>query len=614
MKRLLLAGSVLTLALVPALANASIDDTTLVSRADGVAGEAANGDAGTAPAISGDGRFVAFVSAADNLSTADNDSVQNVFLRDTQAQTTTLISRATGPGGPGADADSFTPSLSSDGRYVAFASLATNLSDQDADTTRDIFVRDIQMETTTLVSRADISVGEAAGTSHSFNPSIDDSGNLVAFDSASDNLSPDDMDGTSDVYVRDISAGTTTLVSRANGFGSSANAPGNGNSRRPSISANGQRIAFDSEADNLSADDNDAVRNIYVREPRFQFTQHLSRTTASGFVSEPADGDSTGATLSSDGSVVTFMSLARNLSAVNPASQAPQVFKRKITAEETTLVSRAAGADGAPADRASFRARPSADGRYIAFSSMGDNLSDQDGPLKDVFVRDTVENRTALVSRATGPSGAAGAGNSFSPAISGSGLLVAFCSDADNISAQDNDAYVNLFTRELAAGLPAPVVLPDLGSNDHGGHGGTDGHSAADHTAAGHSADHSAGAGHAHAPAGNVKLSGGILFADRRQDINKLFVYVTIHEHGKILLEGGIRMPGRASRTYSFRPVKRTLAPHILRKMRLKLSARSLRAVKRALRNRKLNARIKLTAVGDSGKREVARRTIRLKP
>jgi Tol biopolymer transport system component len=612
MKRLLLAGSVLMLALVPALANASIDDTTLINRADGVAGEAANGDAGTAPAISGDGRFVAFVSGADNLSAADNDSVQNVFLRDTQAQTTTLISRTTGPDGPGADADSFTPSLSSDGRYVAFASLATNLSDQDADPTRDIFVRDTLMETTTLVSRADISVGEAAGAGHSFNPSIDDSGNLVAFDSASDNLSPDDTDGTSDVYVRNISAGTTTLVSRANG-GSGANAPGNGNSRRPSISANGQRVAFESEADNLSADDNDAVRNIYVREPRFQFTQHVSRTTATGFVSEPADGDSTGATLSSDGSVVTFMSVARNLSTVNPASQAPEVFKRKITAEETTLVSRAAGADGAPANRASFRARPSADGRYIVFASIGDNLSDQDGPLNDVFVRDTVENRTALVSRAAGASGAAGAGNSFSPAISGSGLLVAFCSDADNLSAQDNDAYVNVFTRELAAGLPAPVILPDLGSNDHSGHDGTGGHSAADHTAAGHSADHSAGAGHAHAPAGNVKLSGGILFADKKQAVDRLFVYVTIHEAGNILLEGGIRLPGSASRTYSFRRVKRKLAPHILRKIRLKLSSRSLRSVKRALRHRKLNARIKLTAVGETGNRQTARRTIRLK-
>jgi Tol biopolymer transport system component len=614
MKGLLLAGSVLMLALVPGLASAAIDDTALVSRASGIAGEAANGDAGAYPAISGDGRFVAFVSGADNLSSADDDSVQNVFLRDTQTQTTTLISRATGPDGPGADADSFTPSLSSDGRYVAFASPAINLSDQDADLTRDIFVRDTLMDTTTLVSRADISVGGAAGVSDSFNPSISDSGNEIAFDSAADNLSLDDMDGTRDVFVRDVSAGTTSLVSRANGLDANPNAPGNGNSSRPSISANGQRIAFQSDADNLSADDNDAVRNIYVREPRFQFTQHVSRTTATGFVSDPADGDSFGAALSGDGSVVAFTSVARNLSGANAPSNATQVFKRRITEEETTLVSRAAGADGAPADRSSVRARVSADGRYIAFASNGDNLSDQDGPLTDVFVRDTVENRTALVSRATGASGAAGSGNSSSPSISGSGLLVVFCSDADNLSAEDNDSYVNLFERELAPGLPAPVIVPDLGSNDHSGHGGADGHSAADHAAAGHPADHSAGAGHSHAPAGNAKLSGGILFADKKQDIDKLFVFVTIHEHGKILLEGGIRLPGRASRTYSFRPVKRTLAPHLLRKMRLKLSGRSLRVVKRALRHRKLTARVKLTAVGDSGERQVARRTIRLKP
>jgi hypothetical protein len=234
----------------------------------------------------------------------------------------------------------------------------------------------------------------------------------------------------------------------------------------------------------------------------------------------------------------------------------------------------------------------------------------------DVFARDTVDQRTALVSRATGASGAAAAGGSFGEVISSDGLHVAFLSAADNLSAEDNDAYLNLFTRELAPGLPEVVVGPDLGNNDHSQHGGTDGHadhSAADHSVADHAGHSGTTPGHSHAPtAGGVLPSGGILFADKAQDIDKLFVYVTIHETGRIVLGGSVRIPG-ASRSYRFKSVKRKLEPHILRKIRLKLSRHALRTVKRALRHRKLMARIKLTATSDDGTRQIARRSIRLR-
>ena len=557
--------------------------------------------------MSADGRFVAFASAADNLSSVDNDSINNLFLRDTQAGTTTLISRASGVDGAPADADSLRPSISSDGRYVAFASAATNLSDEDVDPVSDIFVRDTQMNTTTLVSRRD-GVAGAAGAADSHYPSISDAGTKVAFHSAADNLSDEDTDGTSDVFLRDTAAGTTTLVSRQHG---TAGVAADGNSLRPSISASGQRVAFESDADNLSTDDDDSLQNIFVRDPRFRSTWLASRTTSTGFVSFGADGDSKEAALSADGSVVVFTSLARNLSAVNATQPVTQIFKREISEERTTLVSRAGGVDGAPAEGASVRPRVSLEGRYVAFSSYAANLSDQDGPLVDVFARDTVDQRTALVSRASGASGAAADGGSFGEVISSDGLHVVFLSNADNLSTEDNDAFLNLFTRELAAGLPEPVIEPDLGNNDHGAHGG-EAHSGTDHAAAGHSPAHS-GTGHAHTPA-NVRLGGGILFASKVQDIDELFVFVTIHEAGRIVLGGTVRMPGRASRTYRFKPLKRKLQPHILRKMRLKLSRQSLRTVKRTLKHKRLKARIKLTAVSDSGKRQIVRRTIRLRP
>jgi hypothetical protein len=112
-----------------------------------------------------------------------------------------------------------------------------------------------------------------------------------------------------------------------------------------------------------------------------------------------------------------------------------------------------------------------------------------------------------------------------------------------------------------------------------------------------------------------VVLKGGILFADARQRIDKLFVYVTIHERGTILLQGTVRIPGRAARALRFKTVRRTLDPHILRKVRLLLARPALRAVKRRLRRgRKIQARVKLTAVGKTGTRQTARRTIRLRP
>ena len=128
---------VVTVALVAAIglavpAQAAPNDLTLISRASGPTGPAANDHADRA-SVSADGRFVVFVSGADNLSAEDNDGVANVFVRDLQAGTTTFVSRADGATGVGADADSTGPTISADGRFVAFASTAVNLSNEDGD-------------------------------------------------------------------------------------------------------------------------------------------------------------------------------------------------------------------------------------------------------------------------------------------------------------------------------------------------------------------------------------------------------------------------------------------------------------------------------------------------
>jgi hypothetical protein len=163
-------------------------------------GPKGNGDS-YADSVSADGRFVVFDSAATNLSPDDSDGFTDVYVRDLQTNTTTLVSRAGGVSGAKGNGNSGAPAISADGRFVAFTSDATNLSPDDGDTTSDVYVRDLQTNTTTLVSRAS-GVAGAKGRL-SFAPAISADGRFVAFYSFT-RLSPDDGDGIWDVYVRDL--------------------------------------------------------------------------------------------------------------------------------------------------------------------------------------------------------------------------------------------------------------------------------------------------------------------------------------------------------------------------------------------------------------------------
>ncbi len=242
---------------LPALA--ATDDLDLVSRATG--GAPADW-ASPVQAISGDGRHVAFTSFADNLSAEDDNAFGNIFARDVQARTTTLVSRAAGPGGTAADGGSNVPAMSADGRHVAFESSADNLSGEDDNVAADIFVRDLQAGTTTLVSRA-AGAGGAGSDAGSFAPAISADGRHVAFESDADNLSGEDLNTARNVFARDLQAGTTTLVSRVGGPGGGG---AFGASSAAAISADGRHVAFVSDAPNLSADDVNGVANVFVRD------------------------------------------------------------------------------------------------------------------------------------------------------------------------------------------------------------------------------------------------------------------------------------------------------------------------------------------------------------
>ena len=392
---LLAAGAVVAGAL--AANGDGVLDTTLASRATGAAGAVGAGGS-SQPSISAGGRYVAFASNAGNLDPDSDDAVTDVFVRDLQANTTTLVSRAGGAAGAVGDGSSFDPSISADGRYLAFASIADNLDPDSDDAVGDVFVRDLQANTTTLVSRATGAAG-TVGDGGSFDPpSISADGRHVAFTSFAGNLDPDSDDAVFDVFVRDLQANTTTLASRADG---PAGTVGDRGSFAPSISADGRHVAFASLAGKLDKESDSAVADVFVRELQANTTTLASR--AGGAAGAVGDGSSLDPSISADGRQVAFESDADNL---DPDSDdaVRDIFVRDLQVNATTLSSRATGAAGAVGDSGSRDPSISPEGRQVAFGSVAGNLDpDSNDAVGDVFVRELVDPLTAVPPPGPGP-------------------------------------------------------------------------------------------------------------------------------------------------------------------------------------------------------------------
>jgi Tol biopolymer transport system component len=158
--------------------------------------------------VSATGQYVAFTSLASDLVPGDGNAKEDVFLRDVVAGTTTRVSVDTGGGDANGISDS--PAISTKGRYVAFVSFASDLVPGDGNGIDDVFVRDLVAGTTTRVS-VDTAGGDANGTS--YNPSVSTTGRYIAFQSSASDLVPGDGNSMYDVFVRDMVAGTTARVS-----------------------------------------------------------------------------------------------------------------------------------------------------------------------------------------------------------------------------------------------------------------------------------------------------------------------------------------------------------------------------------------------------------------
>lgn len=350
--------------------------------------------------------------------------------------TTKLISVSSASSTTASNGSCATPSISGNGRYVVFSSIATDLVTNDTNNCSDIFVRDLVNSTTTRISVSDSGV---QGNGDSIHPVISADGKYIAYESTATNIVSGGLIGYSHVYLYNVSTGKTARVSV-----SSSGTVGNGSSFYPSISADGRYVAFQSDATNLVTGDTNFRTDVFVRDCTGGTTERDSVTSSGGQVTT---GDSSRPFISYSGRYVVFQSNANTL-VTGDTNLYSDIFLRDRTLGTTERVSltyqgtQATGGD-------SVNPSVSADGRYVAFASGATNLiaNDLNANVK-IFVRDRQSATTNVESVATG--GTVGVnGTSANPMMSADGAYVAFQSGAINLVANDNNGCIDAFIHAL---------------------------------------------------------------------------------------------------------------------------------------------------------------------
>jgi len=419
----ILAGA---LALLAPAAGASAGTTERVSVDSG--GNEANGESRFRPAISADGSFVAFTSFATNLVPADGNRTMDVFVHDRSTGVTERVS-VDGAGNQG-DRSSYDPSISADGRFVAFASSATNLVPGDAGWRDDVFVHD---RWTGATERVSVDSAGNPGDDSSYSPSISADGRFVAFRSRATNLVAGDTNGSIDVFVHDRWTGATERVS-VDSDGNQATgdrySPAIADCYNPALSADGRFVAFASLAANLVPGDTNGSMDVFVHDRQTGTTERVSVDSAGtemSYSDHPA--------ISADGRFVTFDTVYG-------------VFVRDRWTGSTDLVSPrpVAAMDG------SSLPSISADGRFVVFWLTGRYSTGVD----DVLVYDRQTGTTERVG--VDSSSTLTNGKRYGPAISADGSFVAFNSAATDLVVGDSNNLIDVFVhdRRRAAADTAP--------------------------------------------------------------------------------------------------------------------------------------------------------------
>lgn len=421
------------------------------------------------PALSSDGRYVAFSSFASNLSddpvVTDANGVSDVFLQDRIAGEMLLVSSARN--GAQGNAASSQPDVSDDGEFVAYQSAASNLITEDTNEASDIFRFDVADGRTIRVSVANNGT-QSNGESGVGGPSMSADGNVVAFASDATNLVPGDTNGASDIFVRDIAAGTTRRVSV-----SSSGAQANGPSYMGAISGDGNFVVFSSSADNLVAGDTNGTQDVLIRNLSTGNTTLVSLSTTG----VEGNSDSLSPAVSSDGRYVAFVSYATNL------VQGDDNFRTDVLLRDrqagTTLLASRAQLDGTVAVGTSFDPAVStfttnAGGTHVlvAFASNAPDIWPSDNPppagTTQIYEYDPMAATMSRLSVTDDEQW--GIGSSSATDLSADGYFAAFRSTSTNLGENGGSAYGDVFSHQWTQSRtkceseerskPFPIPLP----------------------------------------------------------------------------------------------------------------------------------------------------------
>jgi Tol biopolymer transport system component len=448
MRRACAAMVLVSLGSVSTLADHTVDRDARLVAAQGVGADAI--DTLRPAALSENGRLIAFVSR--HRESPQRNSRQNVYVLD---RSTGLITQESiGSDGTHPDGDSQSPSLSSDGSALAFETIASNLQSADGRVgQRKVIVRNrrngvLRSPRGVYGERPDGDTGE---------PVVSADGHFLAFTSDASNLvpGPDANGGQTDIFLWRLEDGSITRVS----VDTRGRQPPVGASHSPSVSRDGELVAFVSTA-RLAPEDANDVTDVYLRDVGRGATVLVSR----GVGGRPSDGASHSPALSSDGRYVAFVSGASNL-APRDRNQESDVYISDVARGSTTLLT--VTSEGEAANAASRRPAIAADGRYVVYQSVASNLGSGPGCphpasdknlLPDVYLFDLL---TRCVTRISGSPAGEWWTPGVAPAIDGAGTVVVF-SSTEPIDENDPTTDFDLFLF-LRASSETPTVS-DRGS------------------------------------------------------------------------------------------------------------------------------------------------------
>lgn len=412
--------------------------TSRVSISSG--GAQGNGFTFGAPSISQDGRYVAFASSSSNLVAGDANGPPNtsesddVFVRDRQTSTTTCVSvsslgaRGNGP--------SHWATMTPDGHYVAFLSGATNLVPNDTNGRFDAFLHDRQTGTTERVSIT--SLGAQVGGVEIGQPSISDDGRYIAFASNAADIVAGDTNGAADIFIRDRVAGTTTRMSPwqdgREGTGT----------YYPRISGNGRFLVYASQERLVAADTNSAS-DVYIKELATNGVELISQRDT-GTV---GTGDSFAGVPNTDGRFVAFFSNA-TLAPLDTDGGGEDAYVRDRQTGKTELVSMTNLNEGHQYQLNDTLHFPSisGDGRYVAFETTNQLVEKSYATQWRVYLRDRGTGTTELLSMSSTTVEAYINPFAGGVALSSDGRFAALTNDADNLVAGDTNSMTDTFVRD----------------------------------------------------------------------------------------------------------------------------------------------------------------------